>query len=496
MSNPMNRMFSRRLVLRGAGVALTLPWLESLLPSGKVAQAAGGTAPKRYMPIFLPNGAIHDSKDLWTPAATGVGGAWALSPILAPLAALKAKMNVLTHMENGSSFNNTPAGEVEPSHGRQPGAFLTCVDPGAVRQKLGVGEANNISLDQMMAQHAAFKDKTALASLQLGLSTVLSYCDGQPCSNSRSISWSAPTTPMYKQVDPLEVFNKITGVIKPASNMPGATMDPEAMKRAARNKSVIDAVLENATRTQARLGKSDKMRMDEFLSSVREVEKRVTVVSSGMGGVACSASMKPTMATVHPDAPKQNNATYNKGLHAAAMTDLIVMAFQCDATRIITHMLEDERSEFTYDHVKVRDFSQPNAPEGNGTCPEYHGGGQHGGLNEFSSIGRWNAGVVADLASKLDAIKEADGTSILDNTVIFFAGAMHGSNHRCKDLPVALIGGSALGLKQDQHVDLGNRALRDLHWTMMQKVFGMTDVKDFGTNAFGKPLTVINEIVA
>jgi hypothetical protein len=159
-------------------------------------------------------------------------------------------------------------------------------------------------------------------------------------------------------------------------------------------------------------------------------------------------------------------------------------------------MLEDERSEFTYDHVKVRDFSKAGFPEGNGTCPEYHGGGQHGGLNEFGSISRWNAGVVADLATKLDAIKEADGTSILDNTVIFFAGAMRGSDHSCHDLPVALIGGGALGLRQDQHVDLVNRPLRDLHFTMIQKVFGMTDITDFGQNLTGKPISVVNEIVA
>ena len=495
MSNSINRFLSRRLVLRGAGVALTLPWLESLLPT-KTAQGATGTAPKRYMPIYLPNGAIHDSKDLWTPTGVGTAATWTLSPILDVFsAALKAKMNVMSKFENGSAFNNDGSNSVEPSHGRQPGAWLTCVDPGPIRQKLNVGEANAISLDQIMATHAAFKGKTPLASLQLGLSTVLSFCDGQPCSNSRSVSWSGPTTPMYKQVDPLEVFNKIAGVIKPAAGGAPTGPDPEALKRVARNKSVIDAVLENATRTQARLGKGDKMRIDEFLTSVREVEKRVTGVSMGMGGVACAAIATPTMATVHPDSPKQNTGSYNKGTHADVMNDLIVMALQCDATRIITHMLEDERSEFTYDHVKVRNFAMPGAPEGSGTCPEYHTGGQHGGLNEFASISRWNAGKVAELATRLDAIKEADGSSILDNTVIFFAGCMRGSNHKCNDLPVALIGGGALGLRQDQHVDLGNRPLRDLHYTMMNKVFDMSDVTAFGQNLTGAPLKVVSEIV-
>jgi hypothetical protein len=489
----MNRLFSRRLVLRGAGVALTLPWLESLLPT-KSAQAQAATAPKRYIPIFLPNGASEN----WKPLQVGVGAAWTMSPVFELMgAALKAKMNVLSNFENGSAFNADGGSSVEPSHGRQPGAFLTCVDPGVIRKNLNVAEANAISLDQIMATHAAFKNKTMLPSLQLGLSTVLSYCDGQPCSNSRSISWSGATSPMYKQVDPLEVFNKIVGVIKPSDNMGGNTApDPEALARVARNKSVIDAVLESATRTQSTLGASDKLRLQEFLDSVRSIEKSVTGVSMGMGGVACSAIAAPTMATVKPDAPKQNTATYKKEDHANAMNDLIVMALQCDATRIITHMLEDERSEFTYDHVKMRTFTATGSTEGNGTCPEYHGGGQHGSQDAFASIVRWNAGKVAELATRLDAIKEADGTSILDNTVIFFAGAMHGSNHACNELPVALIGGGALGLKQDQHVALGKRPLRDLHYTMMNKVFDMSDVTTFGQNLTGAPLKVVSEIIA
>jgi Protein of unknown function (DUF1552) len=492
-NSPMDRLFSRRLVLRGAGVALTLPWLSSLLlPSKSASAQVVGKAPKRYMPIFLPNGA----SDNWKPTAVGVGGAWALSPVLDVFGSLKAKMQVLSNFENGSAFNADGGSGVEPSHGRQPGAFLTCVDPDVIRKEMGnVGEANEISLDQVMATHVAFKGKTALPSLQVGLSTVESYCDGKPCSNSRSISWSGKTTPMYKMVDPLAVFNKLTGVLEPEGGNGPQAPDAETQKRLARNQSILDAVLENATRTRGKLGAADKMRMDEFLTSVREIEARVTGVSLGMGGVACAAVQRPTMPAVGPNAFRQNTASYNKGLHADVMNDLIVMALQCDATRIITHMLEDERSEFTYDHVKMRQFTATGSAEANGTCPEYHGGGQHGSQDAFASIVRWNAGKVADLANKLDAIKEADGTSILDNTVIFFAGAMHGSNHACNQLPVALIGGGALGLRQDQHVDLVKRPLRDLHYTMLQKVFDMQDVTQFGRNLTGAPLEIVQEAV-
>ncbi len=479
MTNQMNR-FPRRLVLRGAGVALTLPWLESLLPT-KQAQAQAATAPKRYMPIFLPNGASEN----WKPPSQGVGAAWTLGPVLDVFAALKSKVNVLTNFENGSVFNTDGSEGVEPSHGRQPGAWLTGKSPDLEKERLGnIAEANGISIDQIMAKHAAFAGKTALASLQVGLSTVESNCDGQPCSNSRSISWAAPTQPMYKQVDPLEVFNKIVGV--------KAVADP---KRMARNKSIIDAVLENAARTQTKLGASDRVRFQEFIDAVREVEKRVTAVSMGMGGVACSAIDQPTMATVSSKAPRQTTGTYNKGTHADVMNDLIVMALQCDATRIVTYMLEDERSEFTYDHVKVRTFSATGSTEGSGTCPEYHTGGQHGSADAFASITRWNAGKVVELATKLDAIKEADGSSILDNTVMFFGGAMHGSNHKCNELPTMLIGGGKLGLAQDQHIVFTKRPMRDLHYTMMQKVFDMSDVTDFGYDRTGAPIKVISELI-
>jgi len=483
----MTNFFSRRTLLRGAGVALALPWMESLLP--RSAAAAAGTAPVRYMPIFLPNGA----PELWTP--TGTTSAWNLGSILEPFGpALKAKMNVITNLENGSAFNASGGPSVEPSHGRQPGGWLTCVDAETVKARLKVAEANGVSVDQVMAAHAVFAGKTSLPSLQLGLSTVHSYCDGKQCSNSRSVSWKTETQPMYKKVDPLDAFNTIIAAVGGGG---GGTDPAIAAKRIALKKSVLDAIIENATATRARLSVADQKRMDEFLDSVRSVEMKATQVSAGMGGMgaACSPATKPTMATVTEDGIKQTTATYNKGAHADAMNALIVMALQCDVTRVITYMLEDERSEFVYDHVTKRKFTADGSTPGTGTCPEYHGGGQHGSQDDFGAITWWNVGKVADLCTKLDAIKEANGLSILDNSVIYFGGAMHGSNHSCDHLPTALIGGGGGKLKGNQLVTLNNRPLRDLHYTIMNKVFGM-GVTDFGANLTGAPISIINEIVA
>jgi hypothetical protein len=479
--NLQSRVFSRRNLLRGAGAAITLPFLPSLLPRTAGAQSAGAPA-LRYMPIFLPNG----SAEVWTPQ--GQGGQWTLSGILDPLKALKSKTIVITNLENGSSFNANGGASVEPSHGRQPGAWLTCVDPEVVAKRLNVKEANGVSIDQIMAAHPLYKDKTAVGSLQIGLTTIDQSCDGKQCSNSRNVSWRTETQPTYKQVDPLEVFNTLTG-----GGSTGNMDDPAVKQRIALKKSVLDAVLENAGNTRALLSSEDQKRMDEFLESVRAVEKRATGVSAGGGGMGCQGHTAPTLTGITPTSFGKNTATYNKGAHADAMNDLIVMAFQCDLTRIITYMLEDERSEFTYDHVARRKFTATASTVDNGMCGNYHGS-QHGSQDEFATISWWNVGKVAELATKLDAIKEADGSSILDNTVIFLGGCMHGSDHSCDRLPTALIGGGGGKLQLDQHVVYGKKPLRDLHFTLANDVFGL-GLADFGQAANGAAPGKLSEIL-
>lgn len=481
----MNRPISKRTFLRGAGVALSLPWLESLAPRG--ASALPG-AIKRFMPLYLPHGAA----EVWRPQTSGQGAAWQLSSILAPLAPVKNKMIVISGLENGTAFNPDGNPSVEPSHGRQPGAWLTCIDPGIVRTNLGVGEANRISMDQTMAANANVGGNTRFASLQVGLSTWYSMCDGNPCSNSRTVSWNAAGKPMYKSVDPLDVFNKLAG-----SSSGVSANEVENRKRIALKKSVLDAVLENATRTQTRLGAEDKQKFDQFLTHVRAVEKQSVSLSNGMGGLACGTIPKPTGEPVFPNKAKQNTATYNKGTHADVMNDLVVMAFQCDATRIISYMLEDEASSFIYNHVQRRTFTASTSALATGTCGEYHDNGQHGDQNEYATMNWWNVGKVADLCLKLDAVKEGDKT-LLDNSIIMFGSCMHGSNHRCNDIPMTLIGGGAGKLKTDQHVVLNNRWLRDLHYTVMKDMFGMSGsgVDDFGIARPNKPPMSIRELLA
>jgi len=486
----MGHRISRRALLRGAGVALTLPFLESL--SRRPLRAQAPEVARRFLPIYLPNGA----HDYWWPQSSGRGEAWKLSSILEPFGgSLKPKLNVLSNLENGSVFNADGSAHIDSaSHARLGGAWLTCVDAVAVRAELGLDEANGISVDQVLAQHPAFLGKTPLPSLQVGLSTPLASCDGEPCSSSRSVSWASRTQPMYKLVDPLEVFHQLVGVA-PTPDPTGAAA-VEAQKRRARNKSVIDAVLENAQRTRARLGTSDQQRMDEFLQSVRAVEQKVVGVSSAMQGAACAFPSPDDLprAEQSATAPRQTTKTYDKGAHADAMNALIALAFECDITRVISYMLEDERSEFTYDNVEERAFTADGSSPKGGTCPEYHSA-QHAGGDVFATITWWNVAKAADLCRKLDTIKEANGASVLDNTVVLLGGCMHGGDHEGDRLPVALVGGGNLGLRTDQHLVLQKRPLRDLYLTLMNDVYHL-DVSDFGRDLTGAKPGRISELLS
>jgi len=176
------------------------------------------------------------------------------------------------------------------------------------------------------------------------------------------------------------------------------------------------------------------------------------------------------------------------------MNALIALAFECDITRVISYMLEDERSEFTYDNVEERAFTADGSSPKGGTCPEYHSA-QHAGGDVFATITWWNVAKAADLCRKLDTIKEANGASVLDNTVVLLGGCMHGGDHEGDRLPVALVGGGNLGLRTDQHLVLQKRPLRDLYLTLMNDVYHL-DVSDFGRDLTGAKPGRISELLS
>jgi hypothetical protein len=428
--------------------------------------------------IFFPCGA----PELWQPPATGVGANWQLSSVLDGLTALKSKVTVISGLETGSVFNADGHNYTDPPDGRTPGAWLTCTDPTATRQKLMVAEANGISADQVMAAHPVFAGQTALPSMQIGLSSVNSSCDGEPCSNSRSVSWQTPTTPMYKLVNPSDVFDQLTAVWSSGPAAASPRRDPRI--------SVLDAVQDSAAVARARLSASDKQRLDEFLTSVRSVETRVT---NGTAGSCAPLAALPSFPRVDGNF-RQNTGAYNKGVHADLMNELLSLALQCDRTRIASYMLEDERSEFVCDQIPRRTFTALTSTLAQGTCPEWHEGGQQGSQDDFASIVQWNVGKVGELCQKLAAMPEANGLSVLDNSVIFMGAGLEGSLESADRLPAFTVGGGGGRLKTDQHIELGKRPLRDFYFTLMNGVYDM-GVSDFGVNLTGAPIGMINELL-
>ena len=473
---------SRRAVLRGGAVALSLPWLETFAP--RKADAAAAPI-KRYISMYFPNGT---TPNFWFPQAAGAGDAWSISPILEPLSAFKANMLVLNGVGNYSAMGVTTT--AQPSHGTNCAGAWHCYDP---RKGSDSAPGGGISVDQVIAGQIG--PMTRLASLQVGLSTLDSYCDGAPCAHSRSISWSGPNQPMGKLVNPQAVFDRLVSAGAPTGTGGGTTTtttpDPKLAQTRALQKSVLDSVLAASMTLRGKLSKSDQTRVDNYMTSMRDLEKLVGAPSMQVAGggsttTSCVGQTRPPEAYADMNVPPD----YSRETHANLMLQLVTMAFACDLTRTVSFMLDDARSEYVYSHVPMRKFNTPAAgmlsSAGTGTCADYHGL-QHAGDNNdgFATITYWNAQKAAMMATALQSIKEGAGTA-LDGAVIHFGSGMHGGNHDGLNIPMVLIGSGGGVLKQNAYVQMtgdapgGGARLANLHLTLIQKVFG-SSVSSFGS---------------
>jgi hypothetical protein len=483
--------WTRRQVLRGAGVSLALPWLETFAPRTAKAQAA---APKRrYVMMYFPNG----TAEYWHPTGTGggttfAGDSWQLSPILAPLASLKKYVTVIQGVGYTANLQ-----KCNPSHGQLGQSIATCVQPDLNPAVARAG----VSVDQLIAN--AVGKATTFPSLQVGLATMQSYTDGTHPANSRSISWASPTQPLYKVINPQAIFDELVGPANTAAGM-SAPADPMAAQRRAQKKSALDYIGDQTKSLQMRLSKGDSQRLDLFLTSVRNIETRVlnTNVTVTQG---CKVVSRPPLAYTTDTFTGSGNGTvmqgYDRNAHADVMIDLMVMALQCDLTRVITFMLDDARSDFPYIFLKLRNFTAAGSAPAtsavtNGNISSglsgFHGLQHAGDSNDgFASINYWLTEKAASFASKLAASQEGSG-NILDATTIHYGSGMHGGNHQGIDIPLALIGGHGGALKTNTYINYTTpQLLQNVHLTVMQKVFGMT-----GQTSFASSTGIAPELVA
>jgi hypothetical protein len=429
---------SRRVFLGGAGAILALPALESLMPRKAHAEP---TDARRILAFYVPCG-IHMAA--WTPQQ--VGPLSTLPTILEPLAPVQDKILVLSGLANAAA--SVP---VAGDHARGTGSFLTCR---TVEKTEGANIKNGISMDQVAAQHLA--QFTRIPSMQIGIDggSAAGDCDsGYSCAYARNISWASDTQPLPKTVNPQVVWDLLFDGFDPE-----ATAEEKARQTLYRT-SVLDHVLEEANALKLRLGKTDQLKLDEYMTGVSELEKKIQKANTGP---VCTSIDRPPGDLPFPE-------------HVKMMLDLITLAFQCDATRVVSFMLANAGSNRGFGFLEV--------PEGHHELSHHQGDpAKHAKL---TTINRWEVEQLAYLLTKMDSIDEGNGTTLLDNSAVFFSSEIEdGDAHRHRNLPVVVGGGLGGKFNTGRHVEYPeDTPIADLYISMLQGVGA--DINSFGNDGTG-----------
>ncbi len=424
---------SRRTFLRGLGTAMALPMLEGILPTGALAQTGAKAARANRMAfLFVPNG-VNMAE--WTPATEG---ALEISGTLAPLQNVKNKVSVLTGLAQHNAF---ALGDGGGDHARSAATWLTGCHP---RKTDGADIKAGISVDQLAAMKVG--KRTPFESLELGCErgAMAGNCDtGYSCAYSSSISWRGESTPNAHEIDPRAVFERLFG-----NSDPKETAESR-MRRQGLKRSILDFVLEDANKLKRQLGVKDQSKLDEYFTGVREIEDRLARVEK--------INADPSLAAKIP-----TGVPGEMGEHARLMADMMVLAFQADLTRICTFMLANDGSNRNYKEIGV--------PEGHHDM-SHHGGDKHK-LDQVAKINKYHMQQVAYFLEKMDSIREADGNTLLDNSMIVYgAGIGDGDRHNHDDLPILLAGGGAGTLKQGKHIKFAaNTPLNNLYLSLLDRM--------------------------
>ena len=431
----MNHRISRRTVLKGLGAAVALPLLEVMQPLKVLAAPATRVAPKRMAFIYVPNGAHMQD---WTPAATGRG--FALPHLLEPLAEFKSDFSVLSGLALDKA---RPNGDGPGDHARAMSVFLTGRQP---RKTAGADIKVGMSVDQLAAQKIG--EHTRFPSLEIGCErgNPAGNCDsGYSCAYSANLSWRSESTPQPKEVDPRQVFERLFS----------STNQAEAAQSRARRdryrKSILDLVAEDASDLRRTLGTGDQRKLDEYLSGVRELEVRV--------GKASQEQFKEVAPP--KDAVKPAGIPREYAEHIRLLSDLIVLAFQGDVTRVATFVFANDGSNRPYPFVGVR--------EG------HHDLSHHGGNKEkhekIKKINRFHLSQFAYLLKKLKGVREGDKTLLDSCTIVYGSGIGDGNRHNHDELPILLAGQGGGTLSPGQHLRYPrNTPLMNLYLSMLDKV--------------------------
>jgi Protein of unknown function (DUF1552) len=437
----------RRTFLRSSAAMIGLPILDIMGPSIRRAQAAGSPAPRRFVTFGIPAGV---NQTAWAPI--GTGATYSLSPTLTPLAALKSDFSVLT------GVNNNPANGLR-GHTCGVGAFLTCfkipmTDPAVTE---------TISADQVAASYLG--QFTRIPSIELTtriLHETPNAETGFSPAYKNVVSWTGPQTSLPFEEVPLNAFNRLFGTTTSTTPTTGTS----AAKLLTYRKSVLDSVTADIAAIKARASAADAAKMDQYLTSLQELEKEIQMnppPPSGAG--ACTPGTPPPAGT-----PNDMNIQ----AHVKQMLDIMVMAMQCDATRVLTFYYENTVTSIVHSFLNVN--------------VDYHGSVTHHNndptkLAYYATVNTWQVSQLAYLLAAMKAVQEPDGT-LLDNSVVLYSSEISDGNlHNHSNLPIVLAGHGGGMLKPGRAIAFQNANISNLFIAMLATV-GVTTTK-FGADGTG-----------
>ena len=408
----------RRTFLRGVGATIALPLLDAMVPAlSAVAQTAANPV-RRLGFLYLPNGVAmnHTGVNHWKPTREGTD--FELSPILTPLAPVQDKLVVVSGLSHAQA---EAMGDGNGDHSRGTASWLSGVHP---KWTQGADVRGGTTADQVAA--AELGKETPLPSLELSvdLNFLLGHCEnGYSCAYMNTISWKTPTTPMPPENNPRVVFERLFG---------DGGSPAERLGQLRTDRSILDSVAGEMARLQQKLGAVDRARADEYLDSVREVERRLQNVEKR------ADEAEPVDGAERPPVGIPDQF----GEHVELMLDLQWLAYQADLTRVFTFMYGREVSSRTYPEI--------------GMTEGHHAMSHHGdnaeNLERYARLNTYCTDLFAGFVEKLRATPDGDG-SLLDHSLLLYGSALSNPNiHSHNDIPLVLVGGAAGQLKGGRHV--------------------------------------------
>ena len=425
---------SRRTFLRGAGVTLALPFLESMVPAQTPLRNTAAIPKTRLGCLYVPHGATMYK---WTPATEGKG--FQFSETLSPLEKYRDRVNVVSNLCHQSASGADAGGE----HARSAAIFLSGGSP----QKGGVKAG--ITVDQLAARHIG--QDTPLPSIELAIEEVSLSCGaGYGCAYFNTIAWQTPTVPLPMENSPQAVFEKLFG--------DGGTTE-QRLARKKEDRSILDSIREQTLGLKATLPSSDRARIDGYLDDIREIERRIKTVLDREAQAVNKQSV--------PDAPVGTPEAFEE--HVKLMFDLLTLAYQSETTRVATIMLAKDLSPTSY--------------PASGNRGGFHGASHHANIranmDNFALINKYHISMLAYFIDKLSKTPDGDG-NLLDHSMVLYGSSMsNGNQHDHDPLPIVLVGGGSGQLQGNRHI------VTPAHTPMANLLLSMLDKLGVHQDSFG-----------